>query len=376
MSATFDYLIVGGGPAAAREALRLAGTDASVGLVSNGYGGCMKMMGDMALQSYPNELELQPSPLRLRAYIEGMRMSPSGREYATYITDLIHSTNVTRMLGKVDFIERHGELFVCHLSGGNGVAPITARRLILATGLRPRDIPGAFMEVDAINCFEAYTLLAAPQTAAALAGKNVVIVGSGNSAFQIAALASLVARSVCILSRGYLGLFPQETGDRFALRAPSQLTIELIGKSMAEGGHSHAITQDLITPVSFLVYRDLMRDASGCRAIFHEADNHCHIARLSWRYAVERRIVTRLAEPQLWHGVFPRDQTIFISAIGVTANLPDSQWRLLDDTTRFVSHDEGRTAIPNLFIAGTVGGCRSVNTMAYPPVGQREPFLN
>lgn len=372
MSITFDYLIIGGGPAAAREALRFAGTDASVAVVADEYGGCMRMMGDLLLQSYPNELELRASPLRLNTYMNPVRMSPSGYEYAAYVSDIIHSLDLTHIVGMVEYIDKVGERFVCQVATDSHPILLHAKHVILATGLRSRNFPVDIPGANCINCFTAYSLLCS-SASATFVGKDVVVFGSGNSAFQLALLASISARSVTILSKRYLGVFPQETDNRFALRAPSQLTIERISKSMSENNHGYAITGKPTTPISFLVYRSLEHQGNACHVVFDEGDNHCHIARQSWRYATAKGIVKPSNEPTLCHGTFLYNSTTFISAIGVMANLPDSPWNLLDDTARFIFHQEGKTSIPNLFVAGTVGGCRSVNTMDYAGL---KPFLN
>lgn len=59
-----------------------------------------------------------------------------------------------------------------------------------------------------------------------------MILGSGNTAFQLANIAVSHGLNTTILAREYLGIFPQETKNRFALRAPSQITIEKFGKVM------------------------------------------------------------------------------------------------------------------------------------------------
>ncbi|WEL75191.1 hypothetical protein P0D92_24330 [Pseudomonas sp. CBSPAW29] len=81
-----------------------------------------------------------------------------------------------------------------------------------------------------LNCFEVYQMVARGQAQRFLQ-QDVVIFGSGNSAFQIALLLAPFARNVSILIKSYLGLYPQETDDRFALRSLSQRTLEMIAKT-------------------------------------------------------------------------------------------------------------------------------------------------
>lgn len=45
----FDVIVIGGGPAGLSESIRLLGKDLKVAVVSDFFGGCMGMMGDLPL---------------------------------------------------------------------------------------------------------------------------------------------------------------------------------------------------------------------------------------------------------------------------------------------------------------------------------------
>lgn len=225
MPVLFDYLIIGSGPSAVAEAMNIARTRKKILLVSNYFGGCLAMIGDQILQSYANELDLSGSPYCLRDYLQGMRVSPTGAEYAEYIRDTIARAPVEKIMASVNHIDRRNSVFICELVKDNCRFAISAKRVVPAIGIHPKPLESWMRNIHALTYFQSYNALCKGQFRE-FTGKDIVIFGGGNSAFQLATLAALISRSVTIMALRYVGMFPQETNDRFALRAPNQVAIE------------------------------------------------------------------------------------------------------------------------------------------------------
>jgi thioredoxin reductase len=368
----FDVVIVGGGPAAAAEAIRSSRRVRRVAVVSDGYGGCMRMLANQRMQSYIPELDIADGTRRLAAYVQGLeRTSPTGREFATYVFHLIRDVPIAHVTGNVIGIERCGRDFAVELQGPSGFAVLKAAEVILATGLTPRD-PGAWAPPGkTVTCFQAYHEIGLEQTAR-YAGRDVAIIGSGNSAFQLAASVARMARSVVVLAISYVGLYPQETNDRFGLRAPTQQTLEMIAKTAARDclGPLNARSAECIAPIWLHVYEQLTwHPRERCLTAFVRlGDNTARVPAISCALA---RSAGRLrkcegADDRYCIKLAGENLTV-ISAIGVKARVPETAWnKLVEPDSRFVRHEHGRTEIDGLYVAGGCAGYPSVNMMQSP----------
>lgn len=168
----FDVLVVGGGPAGVSAAIYAARKGIRVGLVAERIGG--QVNDTLAIENF----------IGLK-YTEGPKLAASLEEHAReYGIDIMKSQRAKR-LEKKDFIEVELE---------NG-AVLKGRTVILATGARWRNlgVPG---EAEFRNKGVAYC----PHCDGPLfEGKDVAVVGGGNSGVEAAIDLAGIARHVTVL---------------------------------------------------------------------------------------------------------------------------------------------------------------------------------
>lgn len=363
--APYDVVVVGGGPSALWEALRLAETRVRMLVVSEQFGGCMEILGDSPLQSYVPELEIARAPFRLTDFMRTKTEScPTGREYAAYVQACFASIPLETRQARVKSLRRNAGRFVLQLHGTPEPQPIEARQIVLATGIRSKTSAPKFTHGLQLNCFEAYRDLTAGATRA-FAARDVCIIGSGNTAFQLAYLLARVAKRVTILANRYVGIFPIETSDRFALRARSLHALELVEKTsdrVCAVGPFNPANQTL-AQIYLHVYEALWEDANGTLHARLQRDCHSGVVENSLRAALARGSVVR-ANDGVYDWSLPLGEATVVSAIGVEANALDTPWsELFDTTTGFVRHDGGQTEVPGLYVTGSAAGYPSVNLM-------------
>jgi Pyridine nucleotide-disulphide oxidoreductase len=377
---TFDTVIIGGGPAAAAEGIRLTQSMQRVALISENYGGCLGMLAHQRLQSYIPELEIANAARSLGSYIGSVeRMTPTGAEFTRYIIDVICALPIHRIPAIVIGIRRLGpDLLVDYQTSSNCCGALRAAEVILATGLTARN-PGPWaVPGKTVSCFEAYREISS-QRLSRYAGRNVVIVGSGNSAFQLAISLARIARSVTVLANSYLGLYPQETDDRFALRAPSQNALEWIAKAGTADnlGPLNSGTTEYFAPAWLHVYSQLSWDPAECALTVHirQRDNTARIPAISFARGFAANRLRKHNGCDEYCLTISGDDLVVISAIGVKARIPQTAWDdLVDPISGFVSHEHGRTHVNGLYVAGACAGYRSVNTMQSPATTCGQPI--
>lgn len=361
---------MGGGPAALGELIRLSRKFSNVGVVSDSFGGGMGILGDMRLQSSLAELTLEGAPASLQEYMsDRTAISPTGAEYTNYIRDCIEKLKVQKVFAKVKSIGKgssENQFFADAVSVSGVAHRLRARSVILATGVKPKEPASNILLCPWVSCFQTYEMLSMGKTAY-FRGKSVAIIGSGNTAYQLAHALTRVAKDVTLLIRGYVGVYPVEVEDRFALRAQSVLTLALVAKSaeMHTCGGPLNPSSSLLSRVWLHVYDALSVDVEQgavCAQIPPPTNQH-RLLKASVVGAV-RCGSLRPADDGGYIWRRPIADTVVISAIGVTADVPELQWQNLTvPKTGYIKHVAGETAVDGLYVAGGAAGYASVNEM-------------
>jgi thioredoxin reductase (NADPH) len=176
MTTAIDVAVVGGGISALTAAYHAALGDCSVTLFSDGDppGGLVVNVG---------ELDGFPSIGRV-----------GGAELAQRLAEQVGALGVEMVRTQIEGLAIAGGSHVLH----SGARKWRARQVIAATGarLRPLDVPGAdrFRDQGLLQC--------AWCNAGLYRGRNVTVVGSGDSALQEALHLATHAASVTIVARG------------------------------------------------------------------------------------------------------------------------------------------------------------------------------
>ncbi|MCW4446274.1 SidA/IucD/PvdA family monooxygenase [Vibrio splendidus] len=342
------YIILGGGPSAALITKRLISEGKQVLIISDKLGGSMSCMGYKQLQSYKNELDIKHHEKSINDYIFDNSLTPNAANYIDYITDCIKNYPIEVVLGFVSFIEERKDIYSCHVIINGEIVEFETKNLIIATGIKPRNIPNLIDSYNTINCFSAYQFFESDKCLEKL-GYEVFIIGSGNSAFQIATSAYERGFKSTVLAREYLGVYPQENQDRFALRAPSQKTIEYIWKSQS--------SSELVES-RFFIYSNFSRSKDCISALVESKKNNNHIARRCYdNLSVEEDYGNKVISINI-------KNSIVVSAIGTIGNLPDNNIKgLYLNDKGFVSKVKSKSGSKNISVIGTLAGARSINTM-------------
>ncbi|WP_111494196.1 NAD(P)-binding domain-containing protein [Marinobacter bohaiensis] len=336
-----DYLVAGAGPAGLMEAHRLSAMGKRVSLISPQWGGVMECMGDHYLQSYCSELELPGSPVPLAHFMTEKTLSPRASHYMQYLRHYADSLPVDKITDTVTAVSFDGTHYSCDLQR-HGKHALKARHIVAATGIKPKPFRTTCLAgCRTMACLDAYHHFSDP-SARPPTETDVVIIGSGNSAFQIALLAMSTGYNAHILARTYPGIYPIETTDRFALRAQSQATVEKIWKSQ---------TERTSPGISFSIYNNLWRSGDDIVFEIDRTDNNVHIAEATMANtaACGTRRLTRS---------FSRADTLFVTAIGTEPSRPFS----ID------AHEDDRDPATKrgIYWVGSAADFRSVNTMVSP----------
>lgn len=363
----YDVIVVGGGPSALAEVLRLEASNCHAAVVSDAFGGCLGMMGDLKLQSYIPELEIKNAPRSLTDFMQSnVSTAPSGREYRNYISACFELIKSEKIYCRVQSIEKADGVF--WLDGyKDGVrTTLHAKKVVLATGIRPKPPRFQIPQSLLFSCFETYSRITTNDLGC-FEGKHVCIVGSGNSAYQLAHALARKAEGITILATKYLGFYPLECDDRFVLRGASFQTIELIEKSIMHENHQGDLNPGVsaLAPIYLHVHDELRVDeASGSLlARIPIRSNVNKLLRGSLEAAIRRGLVrSSEGETCLWSREL--SGLVVVCAIGVEANTV----RLLGgegniDGDGYYLHDSGQMKIDGMYVAGSAAGYKSVNLM-------------
>ncbi|MFY9809078.1 MAG: FAD-dependent oxidoreductase [Pseudonocardiaceae bacterium] len=352
-------IIAGGGPAAALQIqrLRVAGVaPAEVLLVSESWGAPgMAFLGAARLQSYVHELDLGTGPaLTTSGFVQ-----PTGTEFHRHAQRVLHRSGAVLMPGIVTDLCRDPAGFAVRVRIPVGEREFRAPCVVLATGTRPKRPPAHLVHAAARTYDQAYLDVQTGRTGD-YADRPVYVIGSGNSAMQTASLLASVSGSVMVLAARYVGMYPSETLDRFAWRAPSQLTWELVVKS----SYRERACDGTGICVRFLVYRSVEIVGGRLRVTVNAADNTHQMGRHS--RPLLHSHVTAVPVEGGWREESPVASSTVVWATGCDPVYPDSELvaGLTKDANGYLLADErGQTACPGLFVTGACAGRRAVNEM-------------
>lgn len=355
-------VIVGGGPAAARQ-LNSSGVDSQdVCIISTEWGSGMGFLGSGTMQSYVGELDVGDGCAGLAALLEADQIQPSAAQYDSYVRTTLRRSGATLITGTVTAMTRtaHGLRLAVDLDGTT--MSVTAERVVLATGSRPRRPPAEWAEAGAISYADFYRMTVAERRERCR-GRSVLVIGSGNSAMQTATLAAPLASDTTVLATRYHGLFPFETADRFAWRSQSALTCELVVKSAAVCGSSGGSAPC----VRLLVYSTLTVGPGELEYTYHQDRNGDLLARCSLPPRCRHAGAVSLPGPRRgWSEKRPVRNSLVLWATGCQPVYPDADMlsSLPKDAAGYLISDAaGRTAIPGLYLTGACSGQRAVNEM-------------
>ncbi|MCX4721174.1 FAD-dependent oxidoreductase [Streptomyces virginiae] len=367
-------VVVGGGSAGVIQVRQGDVPPQEILVVAERVGTGMAFLGRTILQSYADELILSRQSGELQSALAVGELRPNADEYDTYVRESLLRSGASVTLAKVMDIQRDEDGFVLSLRTPGGVRrQVYADAVVLATGSTPRRPPEDWQAAGAISYDTVYRELTQGNTSR-WAGLSVVIAGAGNSAMQTAGLMAPAARDVTILANRYVGMYPSESDDRFAWRAPSQLTYELVAKSSRECGRRpwrvpcvrHLVHDSLDMDGETVRWR-YRREANLGMLGSHSLPDRCRHARGT--------VVSGGEGDEVWEETRGHDSVV-VWATGSNPVYPPGE--LLASLSRepdgSLSRDEyGRTGVPGLFVTGACAGQRSVNDTV--PARTRTPLV-
>jgi alkyl hydroperoxide reductase subunit F len=209
---TVDVCIVGAGPAGLTAAVYIARKKLSVGIVSKDMGG--QVAWTLGIENYMGY-----------QYI-------TGRELVAKFEEQTHQYPIPVVMDEVIGLATGNDLFTITTSGGR---TIEARTVIVASGKRPREL-GVPNERGFVGRGLSYC---ATCDGPLFSGKDVAVVGGGNSAIQASIEMAAVARKVYVVSRNPWKADPIVVEKADALANLERLigyeVIELVGDKVVEG---------------------------------------------------------------------------------------------------------------------------------------------
>lgn len=314
----------------------------------------MAFLGEAVLQSYAHELVVGDDSAEVGRLLPVGTLRPSAATYDVYVRGSLLRAGCELITDSVADIRQVDGEFEVSLRGGNSVI---AESVVLATGSAPRRPPAEWGEIGTLTYSDVYHHQRQGDPGP-WRDRSVVVVGAGNSAMQTAALVAPDARDVVVLANRYVGSYPVETSDRFAWRAPSQLTCELVVK-----GGRECRTGLPIPCVRHLVYDTLTIEGGDVLFTYAEERNRNPLGAWSLPPRCDHVDALPLGEG-VWRERREAAETTVVWATGSEPVYP--RCPLLDGLPRTPEgtipvDDKGRTPIPGLYAVGACAGRRSVN---------------
>ena len=360
----WPLVIVGGGPAAALQIHRSRLPLSDILVITDRLGGGMGFLGEHRLQSYVSELDVGACGNSLGCYVGQVRLQPTGTEYTRYIANCIRRSDATTLTGLVTDVKSMGSSLRVEIREANlGTAHIRGHRVVMATGTIPKRPTLENLSSRSSVMYDQVFRDIKSGNLDYYRRKSILVVGSGNSALQTASLLAPIAEDITVLANQYLGMYPQETSNRFGWRAASQLACELIVK-----GSRQCIPGSRSVPcIRFLLYDDFqIKGSNQIMFRYRRATNHRTICRAS----LPPRCIHVQGATMYPNGYIEevRDlsSTMVVWAVGMEPNYPQGETlRSLqrDSQGRVLVNKAGKTELDGLYLIGGCVGVRSVNEM-------------
>lgn len=364
-----DIVLIGAGPAAVKQLAALAKDKhwpmqkSSTFVIAPVMGGWANYTGEQLWQSTVNELDIGMPGVNLADYVPASRVSPSGLDYQKYLEDCIRYSGVNVIDDEVVDIATVEEFFDIKMAQNES---LLAKNVILATGIKGREANPNLSLAHNITLEQAYLDIKSNNFSSYI-DKSLVIVGSGNSAMQLASCFSNKIKDVTILGKYFKGFFPLQTDDRFAWRAETQRTCELIVRNAQDLNGFIADRH-----IRFIIYSEIVQACSRSVEVrYSKAENQNKLS-LSSIHPNHSELGHRINVDELESikEIFDLNQTIWIWAIGTCASFPGGNFLnhlTLDDRGYLKVNSYGQTEISNLFGIGSCVGNPAVNFMDTVP---------
>jgi hypothetical protein len=366
-------VVIGGGSAAAIQVCQGDVPPQDTLVIADRLGTGMEFLGDFTLQSYADELRVSRYKEAFRPGISG-HLRPSAAQFDAYVRESLLGSGATFKSARVLEIEGEPGKFLLHVLNGDGrMSYERAEAVVLATGSTPRTPPASWAEAGAVSHDIVHRERARHQTDR-WAGRTVLVVGSGNSAMQVASLVASEAAEVVVLGNRYVGMFPTESSDKYSWRAPSQLACELVAKSALECGQPGWHT----TCVRHLVYDRLGVHDGGITWTYKAEGNQNPLGSrsLSGRCRHARGRLVGEGGPA-WEESRRVEETAVVWATGSEPVLPGGP--LIKSLARdaggsLLTDEAGRTSVDGIHALGACAGQRAVNETTPALVRGRLPL--
>ncbi|MEU1122544.1 FAD-dependent oxidoreductase [Streptomyces sp. NPDC005899] len=366
-------VVIGGGSAAAVQVRQGDIPPQDTLVIADRLGTGMEFLGDSTLQSYADELRLSRYEETFQLGMTG-RLRPSAAQFDAYVRESLLTSGATVKSARILEIEGETGKFLLHVLNGDGrISYERAEKVVLATGSNPRTPPPAWAEAGAVAHDVVHREHAVRRTDR-WADRSVLVVGSGNSAMQVASLVAPDASEVVVLGNRYVGMFPIESADKYSWRAPSQLTCELVAKSALECGRPGWHTPC----VRHLVYDRLDVRDGEVMWTYRAGDNENPLGSrsLSGRCRHARgRLIN--GGGSAWEESRRIEDTAVVWATGCEPVLPGGA--LVESLARnadgaILTDECGRTSVDGIHALGACAGQRAVNETVPALVRGRLPF--